>query len=153
MKNKAFTFTLILAILLGSNFSVSAGETDAAAGHEAVAEKTGRSTQSHSELAKKATDPLASLIQIQLQNYFKFDSIDGGNGNEITVQPVIPIKAMGILPRAIFRPTLSIISTPDMDDGTKGKTGTGDLEGVYVWALDKKGNIRVRASGGSSFGE
>lgn len=46
--------------------------------------------------------------------------------------------ATGILPRAIFRPTLSIISTSDMDDGTKGRTGTGDLAEVYVWALDKK---------------
>lgn len=149
MKNKPFTLTIMLAILLGSNFQACAGEADGHTSHEAVAKKDGGSTQSHADLAAQATNPMAPMVQFQMQNYFIFDSIDaGGYANQIIIQPVIPIKAMGILPRAIFRPTIPIITTPNIDNGPSGTTGIGDVSGVYVWALDQKwGTLGVGLSG------
>lgn len=138
MKHEYYKIILALATLLGTNIMVNASEADGVTNHEAVVKKSGGSTQSHANLAEQATNPLSPMIQIQLQNYFIFDTIDGGYSNQIIVQPVIPIKAMGIMPRAIFRPTLPIVSSPDMDNGVKGTTGTGDLAGVYMWAMDKK---------------
>ena len=68
---------------------------------------------------------------MRFQNYFIADSIDvDGYANVFDVQAVIPIPKMGFLPRAIFRPTLPVVTTPD------GDTGLGDLAWLYIFAFD-----------------
>ncbi len=95
-------------------------------------------SSSHADLAKQATNPLAPLIQFQVQNYFIFDSIDSNDyANQFIVQPVIPISATSMLPRAIFRPTIPIVTSPDVIGGPSGTTGLGDISGVYVFAFDQ----------------
>ena len=46
-----------------------------------------------SELAGQATNPIANLVQLQIQDYYVADSYNaGGDSNLFIVQPVIPIK-------------------------------------------------------------
>jgi hypothetical protein len=46
-----------------------------------------------SELAGQATNPIANLVQLQIQDYYTADSYNAdGDSNLFIIQPVIPIK-------------------------------------------------------------
>jgi hypothetical protein len=99
----------------------------------------------HGNLAGAATDPTASLIAFKLQNYFVVQSMDkapidaDGYANQFDVQAVLPIPKLGWFPRSIFRPTIPLVTTPDMEADLPGgltlkqksKTGLGDIQ--FVW--------------------
>jgi hypothetical protein len=92
---------------------------------------------SHGDLAKQATNPAAPLMLLQLQNSFIPEShAADGYANQFIIQPVIPVKKLGWLPRTIWRPTIPIVTTPDLDAGIDGTTGLGDITIVGVAALD-----------------
>ncbi len=100
------------------------------------------SGDSHSDLAKQATNPAAPLLQLQLQNIFIPDSTYGASGyaNQLIVQPVIPIARQDwlpdFLPHQIFRPTIPIVTSADIDGGPDGTTGLGDINYVYTFNYD-----------------
>lgn len=81
-------------------------------------------------LAEQATNPIADLVQFQLQNTFIPESFDSsGYSNQYIIQPVVPVKLpFKCLPLLVVRPTLPIIRTPDFDDSPgKRTTALGDL--------------------------
>lgn len=85
--------------------------------------------QKHGDLAAAATNPIASLIQFQIQNTFVPDSYDSsGYANTFVLQPVIPFKLpFETFPTLVTRTTLPIVTTPDFDGPLDGTTGLGDL--------------------------
>jgi len=82
----------------------------------------------HSSLAEAATNPLANLIQFQLQNQYNWD-VDNGKGysNEFLLQPVIPFALpWKKVPVLITRSTLPYVSTTDLGDNGR-EYGIGDF--------------------------
>jgi hypothetical protein len=78
-----------------------------------------------SSLAEAATNPLASLVQIQVQNTFIPSSNNAsGYANTFVIQPVVPWK-LGEL-QQIMRPTFSWVNTPDFDGPLSETSGFGD---------------------------
>jgi len=155
---------IALSVLCSALFVSGANAADKVSADEAKApvEKQGTNTTSAAEaplekkpadggatLAEKATNPLASMIQMRIQNFFIFDSMmASGQANRFDIQPVIPIKSFGGLPRVIFRPTIPIITTPDIDGGPDGTTGLGDLDYVAAFAFDKPwGSLGIGPAG------
>jgi hypothetical protein len=81
----------------------------------------------HANLAAAATNPLANLIQFQLQNQYNFD-VDNAKGysNSFLIQPVIPVKLpWKKVPLGILRLTVPYVSTTDLP-GVGRKHGIGD---------------------------
>jgi hypothetical protein len=68
----------------------------------------------HSSLAAAATNPIANLIQFQIQNRYTSDSYNAdGDSNVFVLQPVIPIKLSSeTVPLLVTRTTLPYINTP-----------------------------------------
>jgi len=95
------------------------------------------SAASQGDLAKQATDPSAPLALLQFQNVFIPEShAADGYANTFIVQPVIPIPKQGWFPRSVWRPTIPLVTTPDLDAGIDGTTGLGDITIVGGPALD-----------------
>jgi len=85
-------------------------------------------TGQQADLAAQATNPVSPLIQMQFQNVFIPESYDAdGYANQFIIQPVVPISAKGWFPRSIWRATIPIVTTPDLDAGIDGTTGLGDI--------------------------
>jgi hypothetical protein len=154
MKIRVITKVLGLFVVSAGLFSASHG--DAAEMIEPVASPAADASSgggSHGNLAAQATNPLAPLIQFQMQNYFIPDSIGAsGYANQIIVQPVIPIAKKDWLPdfvpRSIFRPTIPIVTTADIDGGPQGTTGLGDVAWVYIFAMDHDwGSLGIGGAG------
>ncbi len=92
----------------------------------------------HGSLAEAATNPLANLIQFQLQNQYNWD-VDNGDGysNEFLIQPVIPFSLpWKWMPTLITRSTLPYISTTDLGENGR-EYGFGDFTFLAV------GNIPI----------
>jgi hypothetical protein len=71
----------------------------------------------HANLAEAATNPLANLVQFQLQNQYNsvVDNSGAGASNEFLLQPVIPFSLpWKWMPTLITRTTLPYISTTDL---------------------------------------
>jgi hypothetical protein len=137
MKINPITASFALTALLGANLATGADESDAA-----TTKPVNHAAGDHGNLAEQATNPVAPLIQLQLQNYFIFDSMEAdGYANQLIVQPVVPIPAMGSLPRAIWRPTIPVVSSPDINSGPDGTTGLGDIASIYMFNFDQDWGI------------
>ena len=81
----------------------------------------------HANLAEAATNPLANLIQFQVQEQYTPD-VDNADGysNAFLLQPVIPVKLpWKKAPLGIIRLTVPYVSTPDLP-GVGRKDGIGD---------------------------
>jgi len=82
------------------------------------------------DLATKATNPVGSLIQLQLQDQITPSSENAsGAANTFTVQAVIPFSlgADGYFQSVIVRPTLPVaVTTANPDGRNQGTTGLGD---------------------------
>lgn len=102
-------------------------------------------TAGHPNLAAAATNPLAPLIQFQLQNNFIGESNSGdGYSNSFVVQSVIPFK-LG-KHEWISRITLPLVATADLGDPIGREYGLGDTVGfaLDLFPVDKHGsNIGV----------
>lgn len=84
----------------------------------------------HKGLAAQATNPIANLMQFQIQNSFIPESYESsGYSNAFVLQPVIPIKLSkdGFFPFMVTRTTLPVLTTPNFDGPVDGTTGLGDL--------------------------
>jgi hypothetical protein len=140
--NNAISIRTLTATIAASGLILGLGSTAQAAEmiDPAAANPTssapaaaGGSSQSHSDLALQATNPVAPLIQLQLQNIFipKTENA-GGYANQFIVQPVIPIAKNSLIPlNSVLRPTIPIVSSADIG-GPDGTTGLGDIAWVYV---------------------
>jgi hypothetical protein len=83
----------------------------------APAEPGGPKGNQHGSLAEAATNPLANLIQFQLQNQYNsvVDNSGTGASNEFLIQPVVPFSLpWKWMPTLITRTTLPYISTTDL---------------------------------------
>ena len=82
----------------------------------------------HSNLANAATNPIANLVQFQLQNQYNWDNANSnGYSNAFLIQPVVPIKlASKAVPLMITRTTIPYVSTPDLGNPNHRKHGLGD---------------------------
>lgn len=80
-------------------------------------------------LAAAATNPIANLIQFQLQNVFIPNTWESsGYANQFFIQPVIPIDLHNqIFPTLITRTTLPIVNTANPDGPIGATTGSGDI--------------------------
>jgi hypothetical protein len=87
----------------------------------------------HNDLAEAATNPLGSLIQLQLINQYNWETysvggVSGGYSNAFEVQPVIPFKLpFEFVPELITRTTVPLVTTPDFGPvGPDRTTSLGD---------------------------
>jgi len=100
-------------------------------------------TGGHTSLAGAATNPIANLIQFQMQNSYSPSNYNAdGYSNVGIIQPVIPVKMpWEKVPLLVTRTTLPYISTPDLDGGIGRKDGFGDIvaQGYFIPKLKTKG--------------
>ena len=95
-------------------------------------------TGGHGNLAAAATNPIANLIQFQLQNtYSPSNHNSDGYSNVSVIQPVVPIKLpWEKVPLLVTRTTLPYVMTADLDGGVGRKDGVGDLAAQAVVRQD-----------------
>ena len=81
-------------------------------------------------LAEAATNPIANLMQFQLQDSYAWSNHNSDSySNVTTLQAVIPVKLPWEgLPLLITRTTLPYITTPDLGGTTDRQRGFGDAE-------------------------
>ena len=119
-------------------------------------------TGGHSSLAAAATNPIANLVQFQIQNQYTANSHNvDGDSNVFILQPVIPINLSSkAVPLLVTRTTLPYINTPDYDGGIGTQEGFGDLvaQGYFIPKLETKGvmvgfgyNLTVPTAGDNDF--
>jgi len=103
--------------------------------HERPAPAHPAGAPSGGNLAEAATNPVANLVQFQLQNVFNGDNHNSnGYSNSFVVQPVVPIKLpWEQVPLLITRWTLPYVSTPDLGTGINRKHGFGDLTALGLF--------------------
>jgi hypothetical protein len=163
--NKILKNWLLTALTLGlMSGSVVAHEENADASkepHEAGTHNPDPSDGGgHSSLAGAATNPIANLVQFQIQNIYVPNSYNAdSDSNQLILQPVIPIKLSSeSVPLLITRTTLAYVNTPDGGAGTK--EGFGDLvtQGYFLPKLETKGvtagvgyNLTIPTAGSNDF--
>jgi hypothetical protein len=119
-------------------------------------------TGGHSSLAAAATNPVAALVQFQIQNsYSPSNYKSDGYSNVGVIQPVVPVKLpWEKVPLIVTRTTLPYVSTPDLDGGVGRKDGVGDLvtQGYFLPKLETKGvtaglgyNLTIPTAGDNDF--
>jgi hypothetical protein len=99
-------------------------------------------TGGHSSLASAATNPIANLIQFQIQDaYTPSNNNVSGSSNAFILQPVIPIKlSWEAVPLLLTRTTLPYINTLDFDGGIGTQEGFGDIaqQGFFLPKLETR---------------
>jgi len=116
----------------------------------------------HSNLAGAATNPIANLIQFQMQDQYSPSSHNAdGYSNVAIIQPVVPIKLpWEKVPLLVTRTTLPYITTPKPDNGVGRHDGFGDIvaQGYILPKLETKGvavglgyNLTIPSAGDNDF--
>lgn len=116
----------------------------------------------HEDLAGAATNPIANLVQFQIQNaYTPSNNNASGSSNVFILQPVIPIKlSWEAVPLLVTRTTLPYINTPQLGGGIGTQEGFGDLvsQGIFLPKLETKGvmvgigwNLTIPTAGSNDF--
>jgi hypothetical protein len=102
------------------------------------ADAAATSADGKGDLAGKATNPVAALIQLQFQNTWVGESNAGsGNSNVFVIQPVAPWK-LGEL-AMITRITLPLlVATPDLGDPIGREYGLGDTVALNAMVFNIK---------------
>ena len=119
-------------------------------------------TGGHANLASAATNPIANLVQFQIQNSYSPSNYNSdGYSNVAVIQPVVPFKLpWEKVPLMVTRTTLPYVSTPDLDGGVGRKDGFGDLvaQGYFLPKLKTKGlalgvgyNLTIPTAGDNDF--
>jgi len=160
MRKLLFT-TVILGLMSGGVLAHEQQYDNTKEPHEAP-HKAKPPKGGHSSLANAATNPIANLVQFQIQNVYTSNSYNsGGDSNAFLLQPVIPIALPSeTVPLMVTRTTLPYISTPDLGDGINSKNGFGDITtlGIFIPKLETKGvmvglgyNLIVPTAGDNDF--
>jgi hypothetical protein len=120
-KSRFFTVLTVLILVLGIAGSLPAQEA-----------KGGDTKADHGDLTTKATNPVGSLIQLQLQNlYIPSSDNSSGYANTAIIQPVIPFDlGDGYFQGIITRTTMPIVTTPEVNDNRV--TGVGDITSIVA---------------------
>lgn len=102
-----------------------------------VAQEPDQSAAEAQELAKKLSNPVASLISLPLQSNFDF-GMGGGSGWRYTlnVQPVIPIKLSKEW-NLISRTIVPIIHQGNVTGDGEGQSGLGDTTQSFFFSPSK----------------
>ena len=119
-------------------------------------------TGGHSSLAGAATNPIANLVQFQIQDQYTPNNNNvSGSSNAFILQPVIPIKLSSeAVPLLVTRTTLPYINTPDFDGGVGTQEGFGDIvtQGYFIPKLETKGvmvgvgyNLTIPTAGSNEY--
>jgi hypothetical protein len=84
----------------------------------------------HGSLAAAATNPIAPMVQFQLEDTYNWENYNSsGYSNVTVVQAVAPIPLpWKSVPMLITRSTLPWVTTPDFDGPVDRKRGFGDFE-------------------------
>ena len=100
-----------------------------------------RVARADAALAEEATNPLANLLQFQIQNSFVPSSFDSsGFSHALEIQPVIPYKLFDHL--NILRLTVPVVLTPDFDGPVNETSGLGDTSFLNVTIFPNEwGNV------------
>jgi hypothetical protein len=111
------TIALTLGLMSGSAMAHDAQYDNTKEPHESP-HKAEPPTGGHESLAA-ATNPVANLVQFQIQNNYTSSSYNvDGDSNAFILQPVISIKLSSeAVPLLVTRTTLPYINTPDFDGG------------------------------------
>ena len=143
----ALTSLYAAAIMLGlASGSVLAAEDTEKPAENLPPHKTPHTaeppTGGHANLAAAATNPVANLIQFQIQDQYNWSNYNSsGYSNAFIIQPVVPFKLpWKAVPLVITRTTLPYVSTPDLDTVGR-KFGLGDLSflGLFTPNFGLKG--------------
>ena len=139
MDGNRFALIVIVAIALEMNGAAvlaagqTTGQTGPTASQTAAGKDQATAASSGADLARKATDPSSILTQLQFQNIFVPSSNDAdglkadGYANTFIIQPVIPFAAGDGFPLdLVIRPTLPIVTTPDIKIKSTGQTIVSD---------------------------
>jgi hypothetical protein len=159
--NKLLLTTVILGLVSGGVLAHEQQYDNTREPHESPHKAT-PPKGGHASLANAATNPIANLVQFQLQNRYTADSYNAdGDSNVFILQPVIPIKLSSeTVPLLVTRTTLPYINTPDLDGGIGTKEGFGDITalGVFIPKLETKGvmigigyNLVIPTAGSNEF--
>jgi hypothetical protein len=89
-------------------------------------------------LAEAATNPIAALMQFQVQDTYNWENYNSdGYSNVTTLQAVVPVKLpWKAVPMMITRTTLPYVTTPNFEGPEKRQRGFGDTE-VLLLATPK----------------
>jgi hypothetical protein len=106
----------------------------------------------HGNLAEAATNPIANLIQFQVQNSYSGSNYNSDSySNVTTLQPVIPFKLpWEKVPVLITRTTLPYITTPNFSGPEGRKRGFGDTT-ILAMATPKLKTKGVQIGLGPTF--
>ena len=88
-------------------------------------------------LAEQATNPIANLVQFQLQNQYNWDNHDSsGYSNTFVIQPIMPVKLSSkAVPLLITRTTIPYISTADLGAPEHRKHGLVDTTALGLFVI------------------
>jgi hypothetical protein len=100
-------------------------------------------TGGHRNLAEAATNPIANLMQMQLQGTYNFENHNAsGYSNVATLQGVIPVNlSYEAVPLMINRTTVPFVTTPDLGEPANRKNGFGDTSflNLFLPRLETEG--------------
>ena len=130
----ALTSLYAAAIMLGlASGSVLAAEDTEKPAENLPPHKTPHTaeppTGGHANLAAAATNPVANLVQCQIQDEYNWSNYNSsGESNAFIIQPVIPIALpWKAVPLVITRTTLPCIRTPDLGSPIGHQNRSGDI--------------------------
>ena len=154
--------TLAIGLMSGAVMAHEEGHYDHSGEPHETPHKASPPEGGHESLAGAATNPIANLVQFQIQNaYTPSNNNVSGSSNAFILQPVIPINLPSeSVPLLVTRTTLPYINTPDFDGGVGTQEGFGDLvaQGYFIPKLETKGvmvgfgyNLTVPTAGSNDF--
>ena len=159
--SKLLVTTVILGLVSGSVLAHEQQYDNTKEPHESPHKAT-PPKGGHASLANAATNPIANLVQFQVQNAYTSSNYNAsGDSNAFILQPVVPFQlSWEAVPLFITRTTLPYIHTPDLDGGVGTQEGFGDIVtlGFLLPKLETKGvmvgvgyNLTIPTAGSNDF--
>jgi len=129
------------AVVLGSVHAMA--DEVASPTTQETAPATAAPKSKEGDLAAAATNPVANLMQLQLQDQYNWSNHNSdGYSNQAVLQPVVPIDLpWDSVPLVITRTTLPYVTTPDLGPGVGRHKGFGDTSflGLFTPNFGLKG--------------
>ena len=149
---------MLLGLTIGSVLAVEVSDEDAAKLQAVKKKEADKALPAHEQpapanpahptggsnaanLAAAATNPIAALMQFQLQNTYNFKNYNSeGFSNVTTLQSVIPVPLpFKSVPMLITRATLPYVTTPDLGEPIGRVTGFSDFQLLLMGVPKHKG--------------
>ena len=132
------TVAIMLGLTTGSALAQEDPPDEKPAAAETAQPATPAAATTHpggaASLGEAATNPIAPLMQLQLQNTYNWKNHNSDSySNTSVIQTVIPVKLpWDKVPGAITRLTLPYVTTPDFDDPLDRQRGFGDTNFLFL---------------------